>query len=78
VKRLFLAGVSLAAMGLISGANAADASLAANGVYWRRRRSLQDYACLDAYLDTDFFSQLAVLTIGLPITAVVDALKAPA
>ena len=38
----------------------------------------KNYACLDAYLDTDFFSQLAVLTIGLPITAVVDALKAPA
>jgi hypothetical protein len=34
--------------------------------------------CLDAYLGTDFFSQLAVLTIGLPMPAVVDALEAAA
>jgi hypothetical protein len=60
MKRLLLAGVSLTAMGLISGANAADASLPAKvpGCTGGVVDPYKNYACLDAYLGTDFFSRL--------------------
>jgi len=56
MKKLLLAGVSLAAMGLINGANAAD-------TYPPLIRGTnvcdpyKDYSCLDAYLGTDFLSR---------------------
>ena len=56
MKKLLLAGVSLAAMGLINGANAAD-------TYPPLIRGAnvcdpyKDYSCLDAYLGTDFLSR---------------------
>src|ERR1700723_3359959 len=58
MKKLLLAGVSLATIGMISGASAADASLPAkadgciNG-----GDPYQNYSCLDAYLGTDFASR---------------------
>ena len=60
MKRLLLAGVSLAAMGLISGANAADASLPAKvlGCTGVVVDPYKNYACLDAWLGDDFFSRL--------------------
>jgi len=58
MKRLFLAGVSLAAIGLASTAYAADASLptkapGCKGVI----DSYKNYDCLDAYLGTDFMTR---------------------
>ena len=56
MKRVLLAGVSLAAMGLINGAYAAD-------TYPPLIRGTnicdpyKDYTCLDAYLGTDFMSR---------------------
>jgi hypothetical protein len=58
MKRLLLAGVSLAAMGLISGANAADASLPAKVPGCRTVVDpYKNYACLDAYLGTTFMER---------------------
>lgn len=59
MKKLLLAGVSLVAIGLINGANAADAYLptkAANGCT-NGGDPYKNYACLDPYLGTDFFSR---------------------
>jgi hypothetical protein len=58
MKRLFLAGVSLAAIGLASTAYAADASLptkapGCKGVI----DPYKNYDCLDAYLGTDFMTR---------------------
>src|ERR1700755_2919899 len=60
MKRLLLAGVSLAAMGLMNGAQDADADrpgkASANctkGVV----DPYKNYSCLDAYLGTDFLSR---------------------
>jgi len=55
MKKLLLAGVSLAAMGWVGGAYAADASLptktpTCKGVI----DPYKNYACLDAYLGTTF------------------------
>ena len=58
MKRLLLAGVSLAAMGLISGANAADASLPVKVPGCRTVVDpYKNYACLDAYLGTSFMER---------------------
>jgi hypothetical protein len=60
MKRILLAGVSLAVIGLINGAHAADASLptkAADGCP-RIVDPYKNYACLDPYLGTDFMSRL--------------------
>jgi len=59
MKRLLLAGVSLAAIGMVGGAYAADASLpvktpACKGVV----DPYKNYACLDAYLGTSFMERL--------------------
>jgi putative OmpL-like beta-barrel porin-2 len=57
MKRLLLAGVSLAAVGFASNAFAADApakTLACDGVV----DPYKNYACLDAYLGTSFFERL--------------------
>jgi hypothetical protein len=59
MKKLLLAGVSLAAIGLINGANAADAYppvKASNGCI-NGGDPYKNYSCLDAYLGTDFFSR---------------------
>src|SRR3984885_4402073 len=58
MKKLLLAGVSLATIGLISGANAADATLPvkANGCI-NGGDPYKNYSCLDAYLGTDFVSR---------------------
>jgi hypothetical protein len=58
MKRFLLASVSLAAMGLVNAADAADASLptkvpACKGVV----DPYKNYNCLDAYLGTDFMSR---------------------
>jgi hypothetical protein len=62
MKRLLLAGVSLAAMGLINvnGAIAADASLPAKVPVGCRTvvDPYKNYACLDAYLGTTFMERL--------------------
>jgi Putative beta-barrel porin-2, OmpL-like. bbp2 len=50
MKRLLLAGVSLAAMGLVSGAQAAGAAPANCDPY-------KNYSCLDTYLGSDFWSR---------------------
>jgi hypothetical protein len=59
MKKLLLAGVSLATIGMISGASAADASLPvkANGCI-NGGDPYKNYSCLDAYLGTDFASRL--------------------
>jgi hypothetical protein len=60
MKRILLAGVSLAVIGLINGAHAADASLptkAADGCP-PIVDPYKNYACLDPYLGTDFMSRL--------------------
>jgi hypothetical protein len=55
MKRVLLAGVALAATGLLNCANAADtASPACTGVI----DPYKNYACLDAYLGTSFFERL--------------------
>jgi hypothetical protein len=59
MKRILLAGVSLAVIGMINGAHAADASLptkAAGCPYGGD--PYKNYACLDPYLGTDFMSRL--------------------
>jgi hypothetical protein len=58
MKKLLLAGVSLAAIGMISGANAADATLPvkANGCTYGGD-PYKNYSCLDAYLGTDLASR---------------------
>jgi hypothetical protein len=59
MKKLLLAGVSLAAIGLINGAHAADAYLptkAANGCI-NGGDPYKNYSCLDPYLGTDFMSR---------------------
>ncbi len=52
MKRLLLAGVSLAAMGIINGANAADANCTRGVV-----DPYKNYSCLDTYLGTDFMGR---------------------
>jgi hypothetical protein len=54
MKKLFLAGVSLAAFGLISGAQAADPG---KGKCPYGGDPYKDYSCLDAYLGTDFMTR---------------------
>ena len=58
MKKLLLAGVSLATIGMISGANAADATLPvkANGCTYGGD-PYKNYSCLDAYLGTDLASR---------------------
>jgi hypothetical protein len=56
MKRLFLAGVSLAAFGLLNAANAADTSPPLiKGTYVCD--PYKNYSCLDSYLGSDFFSR---------------------
>jgi Putative beta-barrel porin-2, OmpL-like. bbp2 len=58
MKRILLAGVSLAAFGLINGAHAADASLPGKTAGCINGGDpYKNYACLDPYLGTDFFSR---------------------
>src|SRR5476651_1503819 len=54
MKKLLLAGVSLAAIGLSNGANAADPG---KGACPYGGDPYKNYACLDPYLGTDFFSR---------------------
>jgi hypothetical protein len=54
MKKLLLAGVSLAAIGLINGAHAADPG---KGPCPYGGDPYKNYNCLDAYLGTDFFSR---------------------
>jgi hypothetical protein len=60
MKRILLAGVSLAAFGLINEAYAADASLPGKAPDGCPRvvDPYKNYACLDDYLGTDFMSRL--------------------
>jgi Putative beta-barrel porin-2, OmpL-like. bbp2 len=60
MKRILLAGVSLAAIGLFNAAYAADASLPGKAPDGCPRvvDPYKNYACLDAYLGTDFMSRL--------------------
>jgi len=59
MKKLLLAGVSLAMIGMISGASAADASLTAKAAGCINGGDpYKNYSCLDAYLGTDFASRL--------------------
>ena len=53
MKRILMAGVSLAAFGLINAAQAADAAKCPYG-----GDPYKNYACLDPYLGTDFMSRL--------------------
>jgi len=60
MKRLLLAGVSLAAMGLVNGAKAADADLPLKTPANCTRGVVdpyKNYSCLDTYLGTDFMSR---------------------
>jgi hypothetical protein len=58
MKRILLAGVSLAAIGLINGANAADAYPPGKaGACINGGDPYKNYSCLDAYLGTDFLSR---------------------
>jgi hypothetical protein len=60
MKRLLLAGVSLAAMGLINGAKAADADMPVKASANCTRGAIdpyKNYSCLDTYLGTDFMSR---------------------
>jgi len=61
MKRILLASVSLAAIGLSDGAQAADASAPAKAMHGciNGGDPYKDYSCLDAYLGTDFMSRLA-------------------
>jgi hypothetical protein len=54
MKKLLLAGVSLAAIGMISGAQAADPG---KGACPYGGDPYKNYNCLDAYLGNDFFSR---------------------
>jgi hypothetical protein len=59
MKRILLAGVSLAAIGLFNAAQAADASLpgkATSGCI-NGGDPYKNYSCLDAYLGTDFMTR---------------------
>src|ERR1700679_3978160 len=59
MKRILLASVSLVAFGLINGAQAADASLPGKAAGCVNGGDpYKNYACLDPYLCTDFFSRL--------------------
>ncbi|MGO8910054.1 MAG: outer membrane beta-barrel protein [Bradyrhizobium sp.] len=60
MKRVLLAGISVAAMGLVSGAHAADASPASKAPAGCRVvvDPYKNYACLEAWLGTDFMSRL--------------------
>jgi Putative beta-barrel porin-2, OmpL-like. bbp2 len=57
MKRLLLAGVSLAAIGVIDVAQAADARLPAAALCPYGGDPYKNYACLDPYLGTDFLSR---------------------
>jgi hypothetical protein len=58
MKRILLAGVSLAVIGLINGAHAADASLPTKAAGCPFGGDpYKNYACLDPYLGTDFMSR---------------------
>jgi hypothetical protein len=57
MKRLLLAGVSLAAIGLINGAQAADANAPGGALCPYGGDPYKNYACLDPYLGTDFISR---------------------
>src|SRR5579859_4774477 len=58
MKRLLLAGASLAAMGLMGGAYAADASLPTKTPACRGDVDpYKNYACLDTYLGTTFWER---------------------
>jgi hypothetical protein len=56
MKRVLLAGVALAAMGLVNGADAADATAPATCT--RVVDPYKNYACLDAYIGTSFMERL--------------------
>ena len=58
MKKLLLAGVSLATIGMINGASAADATLPvkANACI-NGGDPYKNYSCLDGYLGTDFASR---------------------
>src|ERR1700733_7157762 len=60
MKSRLLAGVALSAMGLLNRAEAADAALPAKAPVGCRTvvDPYKNYACLDAYLGTDFMSRL--------------------
>ena len=59
MKKLLLAGVSLATMGMISGASAADATPSVKvDACINGGDPYKNYACLDPYLGTDFASRL--------------------
>src|SRR6201996_2180987 len=58
MKRLLLAGASLAAMGLIGGAYAADATMPTKTPVCRGAVDpYKNYACLDTYLGTTFLER---------------------
>jgi hypothetical protein len=59
LKRLLLAGVSLATIGMLSGAIAADATVPVKAdACINGGDPYKNYSCLDAYLGTDFMSRL--------------------
>jgi hypothetical protein len=59
MKRLLLAGVSLATIGMLSGAIAADATVPVKAdACINGGDPYKNYSCLDAYLGTDFMSRL--------------------
>ncbi|MGY3440111.1 MULTISPECIES: outer membrane beta-barrel protein [unclassified Bradyrhizobium] len=57
MKRLFLAGVSLAAVGLVNAAHAADANPPLLKAPAANCDPYKNYACLDGYLGSDFFTR---------------------
>jgi hypothetical protein len=57
MKRLLLVGVCLAATALINGAYAADATVPAKAKCPYGGDPYKNYACLDPYLGTDFFTR---------------------
>jgi len=57
MKRLFLAGVSLAAVSLFNAAHAADANSPLLKAPAAACDPYKNYACLDGYLGSDFFSR---------------------
>jgi hypothetical protein len=58
MKRIFLAGVSLAAFGLFSATQAADANAPGSAGCPYGGDPYKNYSCLDPYLGTDFMSRL--------------------
>jgi hypothetical protein len=58
MKKLLFAGVSLAAIAMVSGANAGDANAPASAKRPYGGDPYKNYACLDPYLGTDFMSRL--------------------